>query len=87
MPCCCRQWRGCSENRSRLVLDRGLSHATQFRGLGDFLQKRKRVTIRDKNGRQVFLLLGDNRGFCYETFGALVEAFLLIDGGGTHQCA
>ena len=42
--------------------------------LGDFLQERMRVTIRDKKRRQALLLLRDNRGFCYETFGALVEA-------------
>ena len=32
------------------------------------------VAIRDKNRRQVLFLLGDNRGFCYETFGTLVES-------------
>ena len=56
------------------MLDRGLSTATWFPGLSDFLQERKRGTIREKNRRQVFLFLGDNRGFCYGTFGALVEA-------------
>ena len=51
----------------------GLSTATRFPGLGDFLQEGKRVTIRDKNRRQVLLLLGDNGGLCYETFGTLLE--------------
>ena len=39
-----------------------------------FYKKKKRVTIKDKKRRQVLFLLGDNGGFCYETFGALVEA-------------
>ena len=57
------------QNRSRFVLDCGLSIATWFRGLGEFLEERKSVTGRGKNRRQILLLLGNNRGFCYEKLG------------------
>ena len=39
-----------------------------------FLQERKRITIRNQNIWQMFFLLGDDGGFCYETFSAFVKA-------------
>ena len=39
-----------------------------------FLQKRKRIAIRNQNRWQLLFLLGDDGGFCYKTFGALVKA-------------
>ena len=80
MPCCCRQWQSfldkpLTQGKTAVELYSivGLSTATRFPGLGDFLQEGKRVTITDKNRRQVLLLLGDNGGLCYETFGTLLE--------------
>jgi len=62
-PCC---------SSFKLVGDFGT--VVWFSGLGKFLQERKRIAVRNQNRWQMCFLLGDDKGFCYETLGALVKA-------------